>query len=210
MGFRYCGSQIYSSFRTDRILILFFFFFFLLLPETLLRLYCMETHTEQRWVLRRVECQSQYIILLYYILSIYSLSSISTRLSATCYQHLLPTSIIALLLSLFYATTVFCYRYQHFATATKISIVDFSSFVFDVVNIWDIWRLYSMETHTEGRCVLRRADCQSQYYYYYLLYYILSTLSTLSIRTSLLPLPTLCYCYQNTQGGLFSIFPAPA
>lgn len=110
MGFRYRGSQIYSSLRTDRILILFFFVSFVFYCESM-RLDSMETHTELRWVLRRVECLSQYYyyLLYYYILSIYSLHSISTRLFPTSYQHLLPTSIIALMLLFFYATTVFCY-----------------------------------------------------------------------------------------------------
>ncbi len=62
----------------------------------------MGTHTEQRWVLRRAECQSVWgIIIIYYYYTI---------------------------LSLLYLFPLPCYRYHLFATATKIPRVDFSSF----------------------------------------------------------------------------------
>jgi len=84
----------------------------------------METHTEQRYVLRTADCQSQYIIFRLY--PIYLLS----------------------LLDLY---SLLCYHYHLFATATKYPEWTCLCFVFVVQIQWDIWILYSMETHTEQR-----------------------------------------------------------
>jgi hypothetical protein len=125
-----------------------------------------------------------YYIIIEYILSIYSLSSIYTRFYATTTTSLLPLP-----------------KYPEWTCLR---------FVFVVQIQWDIWRLYFMETYTEQRWVLRTAECQSQYII--LLYYMsyLSTLSPRSILASLLPLPTLCYRYQNIQNGLYSTLLTPA
>ncbi len=131
-----------------------------------------------------------------------------SRVSITEYYIIIVYPIY--LLSQLYLYSLLCYHYQHFATATKLSRMDFSHFVFGVLIPCNLWRLYSMETCTEQRWVLRTAECQSRYII--LLYYMsyLSTLSPRSILASLLTLPTLCYRYQIIQNRLSPVLPIHA